>query len=88
MNRIFNFGAGPSIIPLSVLEEAQKELVDYKGKGLSIMEASHRSKMYDDIHTESIVLTRELYNIPKDYDILFLQGGASLQFAMIPMNLS
>jgi phosphoserine aminotransferase len=88
MNRIFNFGAGPSTIPLSVLEEAQKELVDYKGEGLSIMEASHRSKMYDEVHTEAMALTRELYSVPEDYDILFLQGGASLQFAMIPMNLS
>jgi phosphoserine aminotransferase len=88
MNRIFNFGAGPSAIPLSVLQEAQKQLVDYKGEGLSIMEASHRSKMYDMVHNEAMALTRELYNIPQDYDILFLQGGASLQFAMIPMNLS
>ena len=88
MNRIFNFGAGPSAIPLSVLEEAQKELVDYKGEGLSIMEASHRSKMYDVVHNEAMALTRELYSVPEDYDILFLQGGASLQFAMIPMNLS
>ncbi len=88
MNRIFNFGAGPSAIPLSVLQEVQKQLVDYKGEGLSIMEASHRSKMYDMVHNEAMALTRELYNIPQDYDILFLQGGASLQFAMIPMNLS
>jgi len=87
MNRIFNFGAGPSAIPLEVLEEAQRELVDYKGEGLSIMEASHRSKMYDDVHNEALSLTRELYQVPKDYDILFLQGGASTQFAMIPMNL-
>jgi len=88
MNRIFNFGAGPSAIPLEVLEEAQKELVDYKGEGLSIMEASHRSKMYDEVHSEAISLIRELYKVPEDYDVLFLQGGASLQFAMIPMNLS
>ncbi len=87
MNRIFNFGAGPSAIPLEVLEEAQKELVDYKGEGLSIMEASHRSAMYDKVHNEAIELTRELYKVPEDYDILLLQGGASLQFAMIPMNL-
>ena len=87
MSRIFNFGAGPAAIPLEVLEEAQKNLVDYKGEGLSIMEASHRSKMYDDVHNEALSLTRELYKVPKDYDILFLQGGASTQFAMIPMNL-
>ncbi len=88
MNRIFNFGAGPSAIPLEVLEEAQKELVNYKGEGLSIMEASHRSKMYDEVHSEAMSLIRELYKVPEDYDVLFLQGGASLQFAMIPMNLS
>ena len=88
MNRVFNFGAGPSAIPVEVLEEAQKNLVDYKGEGLSIMEASHRSKMYDEVHEEAISLMKELYNIPEDYQVLLLQGGASLQFAMIPMNLS
>ncbi len=88
MNRIFNFGAGPSTIPLEVLKEAQRELINYKGEGLSIMEASHRSKLYDEVHNEAISLMRELYRVPNDYDILFLQGGASLQFAMIPMNLS
>ncbi len=88
MSRVFNFGAGPAAIPLEVLEEAQKNLVDFKGEGLSIMEASHRSKMYDDVHTEALSLMRELYEIPEDYDILFLQGGASLQFAMVPLNLS
>ena len=88
MGRVYNFGAGPSTIPLEVLEEAQRELVDYKGEGLSIMEASHRSKMYDDVHTEALSLMRELYKIPKDYEIMLLQGGASLQFAMVPLNLS
>jgi phosphoserine aminotransferase len=87
MNRIFNFGAGPSTIPLEVLKEAQQEFIDYKGEGVSIMEASHRSEMYDEVHNEAISLMRELYKIPKDYDVLLLQGGASLQFAMIPMNL-
>ncbi|MCH9739381.1 MAG: 3-phosphoserine/phosphohydroxythreonine transaminase [Epsilonproteobacteria bacterium] len=87
MNRVFNFGAGPSAIPLEVLEEAQKNLVDYKGEGLSIMEASHRSKMYDEVHNEAISLMKELYKIPEDYDVLLLQGGASLQFAMVPLNL-
>ena len=87
MNRIFNFGAGPSTIPLEVLKEAQEQLVDYKGEGLSIMEASHRSKMYEKVHTEAISLMRELYKIPDDYEVLLVQGGASLQFAMIPMNL-
>jgi len=88
MGRIYNFGAGPAAIPLEVLEEAQKHLVDYHGEGLSIMEASHRSKMYDDVHNEALGLMRELYKIPEDYDILLLQGGASMQFAMVPMNLS
>lgn len=88
MSRVFNFGAGPAAIPLEVLEEAQKHLVDYHGEGLSIMEASHRSKMYDDVHNEALSLMKELYKIPEDYDILFLQGGASTQFAMVPLNLS
>ena len=87
MNRVFNFNAGPSAIPLEVLEEAQKNLVDYKGEGLSIMEASHRSKMYDEVHMEAISLMRELYKIPEDYEVLLLQGGASLQFAMVPLNI-
>jgi len=88
MGRIYNFGAGPAAIPLEVLEEAQKHLVDYHGEGLSIMEASHRSKMYDEVHNEALSLMRELYKIPEAYDILLLQGGASMQFAMVPMNLS
>ena len=88
MSRVFNFGAGPSTIPLEVLEEVQEHLVDFHGNGMSIMEASHRSKMYDDVHNEALNLMRELYEIPADYDILFLQGGASTQFAMVPMNLS
>jgi phosphoserine aminotransferase len=88
MSRVYNFGAGPAAIPLEVLEEAQKELVDFHGNGMSIMEASHRSKMYDDVHNEATTLLRELYKVPADYEILFLQGGASTQFAMVPMNLS
>jgi len=88
MSRVFNFGAGPAAIPLEVLEEAQQNLVDFHGEGLSIMEASHRSKMYDDVHTEALTLMRELYAIPEEYDILLLQGGASMQFAMVPLNLS
>ncbi|MEA3418804.1 MAG: 3-phosphoserine/phosphohydroxythreonine transaminase [Campylobacterota bacterium] len=87
MNRAFNFGAGPSTIPTEILEEAQKELLDFDGSGISIMEASHRSKMYDEVHNGAIALMRELYEIPDNYEILFLQGGASLQFAMVPMNL-
>jgi phosphoserine aminotransferase len=88
MKRTFNFGAGPASIPTEVLEEAQKELLDFKGSGLSIMEASHRSALYEDVHNEAISLMRELYEIPTNYKVLFLQGGASTQFTMIPMNLS
>ena len=88
MNRVFNFGAGPAAIPLEVLQEAQEHLVDFHGEGLSIMEASHRSKMYDEVHNEALNLIRELYKVPEDYDILFLQGGASTQFAMVPMNIA
>lgn len=88
MQRAINFGAGPSAIPLEVLKEAQEQFIDFHGAGLSIMEASHRSKLYEDIHNHAISLMRELYAIPSDYDVLFLQGGASLQFAMVPMNLN
>ncbi|MDD3463028.1 MAG: phosphoserine transaminase [Sulfurospirillaceae bacterium] len=88
MHRAINFGAGPSAIPLDVLKEAQEQFLDFNGSGLSIMEASHRSKLYEDVHNGAIALMRELYAIPEDYDVLFIQGGASLQFAMIPMNLN
>ncbi|MCF6173554.1 MAG: 3-phosphoserine/phosphohydroxythreonine transaminase [Campylobacteraceae bacterium] len=88
MKRAINFGAGPSAIPTEVLLEVQKDLLDFKGSGLSIMEASHRSKVYDEVHNEAISLMRELYKIPQDYEVMFLQGGASLQFAMVPMNLA
>ncbi|RUM68663.1 MAG: 3-phosphoserine/phosphohydroxythreonine transaminase [Sulfurospirillum sp.] len=87
MKRAYNFGAGPSALPTEVLEIAQKELLDYKGSGISIMEASHRSRLYDDVHQNAIGLVRKLYKLPDDFDVLFLQGGASLQFAMVPMNL-
>jgi len=87
MKRTYNFGAGPSTIPTSVLEKAQKELLDYKNSGISIMEASHRSKLYDDVHQNAINLIKKLYRLPNDFEVLFLQGGASLQFAMVPMNL-
>ncbi len=87
MKRVWNFGAGPSMIPRSVLERAQRELLDFRGSGISIMESSHRAKLYDDVHNEAIALIRELYRLPDEYAVLFLQGGASLQFAMVPMNL-
>ncbi len=87
MNRIFNFSAGPCTLPLSALEKAQAEFVDYQGKGMSIIEMSHRSKEYDAVHMEAMSLVRELYGIPENYKIMFLGGGATLQFSMIPMNL-
>ena len=85
-NRAHNFNAGPSALPLSVLQKAQSELLDFGGAGMSIMEMSHRGKEYEAVHNQTIALLRELMAIPEDYDVLFLQGGASLQFAMIPLN--
>lgn len=84
--RAYNFNAGPSALPFSVLEKAQAELVEFQGSGMSIMEMSHRGKEYDAVHNEVVSLFQELYNIPEDYQVLFLQGGASLQFAMVPLN--
>jgi phosphoserine aminotransferase len=84
--RIFNFSAGPAIMPLPVLEEAQKDMLSLPGVGMSVMEISHRSKTFDAIIQGAEAGLRELLNIPKDYSVLFLQGGASLQFAMVPMN--
>ena len=87
MARVYNFSAGPSVLPLEVLEKAQKELVEYGDSGMSVMEMSHRSKVYDDIIKGAEALLREIMEIPDNYKVLFLQGGASSQFAMIPMNL-
>lgn len=87
MARVFNFGAGPAVMPEEALLEAQQQLFDYKGSGMSIMEMSHRGKEYDAVHTEAIANLRQLMAVPDDYAILLLQGGASGQFAMIPMNL-
>jgi len=84
--RIFNFSAGPAIMPLPVLEEAQRDLLSLPGVGMSVMEISHRSKTFDEIIAGAEAGLRELLNVPKDYAVLFLQGGASLQFAMVPMN--
>jgi phosphoserine aminotransferase len=86
--RIYNFSAGPATLPLSVLERAAKELAEYGGAGMSVMEMSHRAQPYESIHNEAIDLLRELLQVPANYKILLLQGGASQQFAMIPMNLS
>ena len=88
MNRKLNFSAGPSALPLSVLERAQNELTDYQGKGFSIMEISHRSKIFEEVHYGAMAKARELYGIGEEFDVLFLQGGAHLQFAMIPLNLA
>ena len=87
MSRVYNFSAGPSCLPEAVLRQAADEMTDYKGTGMSVMEMSHRSKPYQAIIDETEALARELMGIPDNYKVLFLQGGASLQFAMIPMNL-
>ncbi len=84
--RIFNFSAGPAVIPVPVLAEAQRDLLALPGVGMSVMEISHRSKTFDEIIQSAEAGLRELLNIPKHYAVLFLQGGASLQFAMVPMN--
>ncbi len=87
MSRVYNFSAGPAVLPVEVLQEAADEMLDYRGTGMSVMEMSHRSKAYDTIIKEAEADLRELMNIPDNYKVLFLQGGASQQFAMIPMNL-
>ncbi|AJC88254.1 phosphoserine transaminase [Campylobacter insulaenigrae] len=86
--RVINFSAGPSNLPDEVLKEAQENLFDYHQKGFSIMEVSHRGKIFEEVHFEAMKLAKQLYEVNDDYEILFFQGGASLQFAMIPMNLS
>jgi len=85
--RIFNFSAGPAVLPVPVLEEAQRDLVSLPGVGMSVMEISHRSKTFDEIIGNAERGLRELLGVPENYHVLFLQGGASLQFSMIPMNL-
>lgn len=87
MTRAYNFNAGPAALPLEVLQRAQEQFVDFDGIGMSIMEISHRSKEYEKVHGETQELFKELLEIPDGYKVLFLQGGASSQFAMIPMNL-
>ena len=86
MARAFNFSAGPAALPLEVLQDAQKDLVDYKGSGMSVMEMSHRGKDYDVIHQEAIATFKELCGLGDEWSVCFIQGGASMQFAMIPMN--
>ncbi len=87
MSRVYNFSAGPAVLPEDVLKEAAEEMLDYRGTGMSVMEMSHRSKAYETIIKEAEADLRELMQIPDNYKVLFLQGGASQQFAMIPMNL-
>ena len=87
MSRVYNFSAGPAVLPEEVLKEAAAEMLDYQGTGMSVMEMSHRSKVYQRIIDEAEADLRDLLNIPENYRVLFLQGGAHLQFAMVPMNL-
>ncbi len=87
MSRVYNFSAGPAVLPEEVLKEAAEEMLDYKGTGMSVMEMSHRSKAFETIINEAEADLRELMNIPDNYKVLFLQGGAHLQFSMVPMNL-
>jgi len=87
MARVYNFNPGPAALPLAALERARDELIDYRGSGMSIIEHSHRGKEYEAVHDEAIALVRELLSVSDDYHVLFLQGGASQQFAVVPMNL-
>ncbi|MBE6700809.1 MAG: 3-phosphoserine/phosphohydroxythreonine transaminase [Ruminococcaceae bacterium] len=87
MSRVYNFSAGPSMLPLEVLETAAREMTDYNGSGMSVMEMSHRSKAYESIINEAFANLRQVLNVPENYKILFMQGGASTQFAAVPLNL-
>ena len=87
MGRVYNFSAGPAVLPEEVLREAAEEMLDYKGTGMSVMEMSHRSKAFETIIQEAEADLRELMGIPDNYKVLFLQGGAHLQFSMITKNL-
>jgi phosphoserine aminotransferase len=87
MARVHNYYAGPAALPLEAIRAAQEELLDFRGSGMSVMEISHRSKEYEGLHNETIALIKELMGLGENFKVLFLQGGASLQFAMVPMNL-
>jgi phosphoserine aminotransferase len=87
MARIYNFNAGPAALPLPALEQAREELLDFQGSGMSIIEHSHRGKDYEGVHMGALGLVRELLSVPETHEVLLLQGGASQQFAMVPMNL-
>ena len=86
-DRIYNFSAGPSMLPVEVLESARDNMLNYEGSGMSVMEMSHRSKAYDDIIVKAESQMRKVMNIPDNYKVIFMQGGATLQFAMVPLNL-
>ena len=86
MSRVYNFSAGPAVMPEEVLREAAAEMMDYRGCGMSVMEMSHRSRDFQDILDEAEKDLRELMNIPDNYKVLFIQGGGHVQFAMVPMN--
>ena len=86
-NRVYNFSAGPSVLPVEVLVKVQKDLLNYNGSGQSVMEMSHRSKDFQKIIDDAEADLRELMNIPDNYKVMFLQGGGTLQFAMVPLNL-
>ena len=86
MTRTMNFNPGPAALPLAALERARDELLDFAGTGMSIMENSHRNKVYEAVHDEALSLLRELLDIPQDFDVIFVQGGASTQFALLPMS--
>lgn len=88
MSRVFNFSAGPAMLPEAVLQQAQEEMLDWHGAGMSVMEMSHRGKEFMSIAEQAEADLRSLLNVPDNYKVLFLQGGASSQFAMIPMNLA
>ena len=88
MSRVYNFSAGPAILPLEVLQQAQAEMTDWQGSGMSVMEMSHRGKEFVSIAQQAEQDLRELMAIPENYQVLFLQGGASSQFAMVPLNLT
>ena len=85
-NRVYNFNPGPATLPLEVLKEAQEEFLNFNNSGMSVLEISHRAKQYDDVHNKAKADIKELMGLGEDYEVLFIQGGASLQFAMIPMN--
>ena len=87
MKRVYNFSAGPACLPLAVLEKAQSEFLCYGDSGMSVMEMSHRTPVYQDIFDRATASLRKLMNIPENYEVLYVQGGASMQFDMVPMNL-